>query len=142
MRMNPLGLASVPADVMNALRVLPILAERLELIASHTENLPHVAEHTSHLADIEHSIDSVSEDTATLRELSGQIAAMDRRMAAIEGAMPVLVEVQQHLGQLPEAIATLQSGIDRLCGLMESLEHSLQPVARVAGRLPGGRNQS
>jgi hypothetical protein len=83
------------------------------------------------------------------------MAAMDRRMASIQEAMPVLVEVQQHLAKLPEAIDSLQSGIDRLGGLMEglltsvdrldgdvgSLQQSIEPVARVADKLPGGNRR-
>jgi hypothetical protein len=76
-------------------------------------------------------------------------------MASIEEAMPALVGVQQHLTLLPEAIEGLQSGIDRLCGLMEglltsmdrldgdvgSLQQVIEPVARVADKLPGGNRR-
>ncbi len=155
MAMNPFGIASLPAEIMNALRVLPVVAQRLELIASHTRNLPAIADNTAHLPDIEAAIAAVADDTSALAPLNDQMGAMDKRMASIEAAMPVLVEVQQHLAQLPEAIESLESGIDRLCGLMEglhasvdrldgdveSLHHSLEPVARVADRLPGGNRR-
>jgi DNA repair ATPase RecN len=157
--MNPLGIGSLPADVMSALRVLPLVAERLELIAAHTEHLPTirralegVQENTGHLPQVEEAVRLVSNDTRALASLNDRLGAMDGRMASIEEAMPVLVDVQQHLARLPEAIEALQSGIDRLCGLMEglhtsmdrldgdigSLQQSIEPVARVADRLPGG----
>lgn len=82
------------------------------------------------------------------------MAAVDGRLA-VENAMPALVEVQQHLARLPEAIESLRSGIDRLCALMEglhtsldrldgdvgSLQQSIEPVARVADKLPGGNRR-
>ncbi len=72
-------------------------------------------------------------------------------MASIEEAMPVLVEVQQHLSRLPETIGLLDERIDRLSGLLErmlesldglgqgveALQETLGPVGRLAQRLPG-----
>jgi hypothetical protein len=52
--------------------------------------------------------------------------------------MPVLVEVQQHLARLPETIEGLNAGIAELVGLMERLHESLEPLGRLADRLPGG----
>ncbi len=59
-------------------------------------------------------------------------------MAKIEGAMPVLVEVQQHLAQLPETIESLNANIDELQTLMGRLHDSLEPLGRLADRIPGG----
>ncbi len=67
--------------------------------------------------------------------------------------MPVLVEVQQRLSTLPEAMETIGSGLERLATLMdrlqvsidaldrnvEALRASLEPIGRVADRLPGNR---
>jgi DNA repair ATPase RecN len=119
---NPLGLVSLPTELVAHLRVLPRLAERLASVSRHTEG---IRENTDVL-------EQVAADTQALGDLRQQMARIDERMATIEGAMPVLVEVQQHLAQLPEAI-------DRLCDLMEGLQESLEPIGRVAGRLPGQR---
>ena len=154
--LNPLGIASLPAEVINALRVLPVLAEQLERIASHTDELPAMREGIEGVERDTAHLESVSSDTSALHSLKEQMGAMDNRMASIEEAMPVLVEVQQHLAQLPEAIETLQSGIDRMCGLIEglltsmdrldgdvgSLQQVIEPVARVADKLPGGNRRS
>jgi len=119
---NPLGIVSLPAELVAHLRVLPRIAERLASVSRHTEGMK---QNTDVLAQ-------VAADTKALGELREQMARIDERMATIEAAMPVLVEVQQHLAQLPEAI-------ERLCTLMEGLEGSLEPIGRVAGRLPGQR---
>jgi hypothetical protein len=88
----------------------------------------------------------VAEDTDVL-------ATLDRRMAHIEASMPVLVEVQQHLSTLPEAMEALGTRLDRLATLMdrllasidaldgnvEALRGSLESIGRVADRLPGNR---
>ena len=120
--MNPLGIASLPAELVAHLRVLPRIAERLTEVARHTDGM-------KHNTDV---LEQVAADTKALQDLNAQMTRIDERMATIEGAMPVLVEVQQHLAQLPEAI-------ERLCVLMEGLEESLQPIGRVAEKLPGQR---
>jgi DNA-binding FrmR family transcriptional regulator len=119
---NPLGIVSLPAELVAHLRVLPRIAERLASVSRHTEGI-------NHNTDV---LEQVAADTKALKELSRQMARMDDRMATIEAAMPVLVDVQQDLAQLPEMIG-------RLCDLMEGLQESLQPIGRVAGRLPGQR---
>ena len=40
--MNPLGIASIPADVLSALRLLPGVSARLEQIADNTDVLPSI----------------------------------------------------------------------------------------------------
>jgi uncharacterized protein (DUF3084 family) len=72
-------------------------------------------------------------------------------MASIDSAMPTLVEVQQHLAKLPETMATLGTGLGQLSALMEqllgslerldrnvtALQESIEPLGRIADRLPG-----
>ena len=53
-------------------------------------------------------------------------------MKTIEEAMPTLVEVQQHLRELPETMAELQAALVPLIEAADTL-------GRVARRLPGGR---
>jgi hypothetical protein len=76
---------------------------------------------------------------------------MDERMAAIEGAMPVLVEVQRHLARVPETLehldtrlADLSATLERLLVSLEGLDRNVGslhaavgPLSRVAERLPG-----
>jgi hypothetical protein len=70
---------------------------------------------------------------------------MDVRMANIEATMPVLVDVQKDLAQVPEIIAKLDDRIEKLAVLLdelarsvEGLQRSITPLGRMAARLPGG----
>jgi hypothetical protein len=90
---------------------------------------------------------------AGVAESTKVLDGMDQRMAAIEAAMPMLVEVQQHLARLPETIGGLDRGVlsmdANLQGLLLSLEElsanlnrlegSVGPLGRLAGRVPGSR---
>jgi hypothetical protein len=81
---------------------------------------------------------------------------VDERVAAIEQAMPTLVEVQRHLNHLPETIDGLGEGIDRLSTMMrdmltsldalatsvEQLRSVVAPVGRLANRVPGQRRRA
>jgi len=108
-------------------------------------------------------MDRMAEEMGGLKgELSRVVGAtdvlptMDGRMAEIESSMPVLVEVQQHLSRLPETIETLGAGIDSLATLLNrllasmetldgnagSLRVSLEPIGRIADRVPGNRRAS
>jgi predicted nucleic acid-binding Zn-ribbon protein len=81
---------------------------------------------------------------ASVSETTGVLPGMDARMAAIEEAMPVLVEVQRHLSDLPETMTRLEERIAGLSDLLERLDRSvaslneaLKPIGRIADRLPG-----
>jgi ABC-type transporter Mla subunit MlaD len=157
--MNLLGL---PAHVIAALGQIPRLFDRLDSIDTSTRQLD----------QIRAAIETVSQDTrelASLREDMRRVAAateplgavaaatdvlpgMDDRMATIEAAMPVLVEVQQHLARLPETMETLAGGITNLTVLLERLltsldrldenvthlDSTIRPLGSLADRLPGG----
>jgi predicted nuclease with TOPRIM domain len=88
-------------------------------------------------------------------------------MATIEEAMPTLIEVQEHLADLPDAMRSmtrileklqasvehqdenvavlhrslepLDSSMGRLDGDVTALHAALEPLGRLAERLPGGR---
>ena len=152
--MNPLGrVIGLPAEVVGALRVLPQLARDMAEVREATRDLPDVREattamarNTSTLPDVLGSLETVAQGTAVLRP-------MDERMQTIEGAMPVLVEVQQHLAQLPETRERLDRGVTQMAAVLErllvsmdelnttlgNLEGSVGPLGRLAGKLPGGR---
>lgn len=129
-------LVTLPADVLESLRLLPSIAEN-----------------TAQMADA----------TAVLPEVRGSLAAalqvletMDRRMATIESAMPVLVEVQQHLARVPDTlerlddnITVLSEALNRLLQVLADLDShvgklqgSIDPLSRVVQRLPGGGQRS
>jgi prefoldin subunit 5 len=78
---------------------------------------------------------------------------MYERMTGIESAMPTLVEVQQHLADLPETMDELQARLGGLSDMLErllasldtldanvaALREAIQPIGRIADRLPGKR---
>ena len=132
---NPLGIISAPGELVAAVRVLPEVLEALTKVGDDTRKM---AENTSELPEVRARLDEVSERAAVL-------PPMDERMETIEAAMPVLVEVQQHLAKLPETIDGLNARIAELVVLMERLEESLgqlhgslEPLGRLADRIPGG----
>jgi hypothetical protein len=95
-------------------------------------------------------------ELARVREATDVLPAMDARMAHIEESMPVLVEVQQHLSLLPEVMQTIGTGLEQLATLMDcllgsintldgnvnALRESLEPIGRVADRIPGNRRSA
>lgn len=90
---------------------------------------------------------------ALVAEATSVLGAMDGRIATIEEAMPVLVEVQRHLNQLPDTMGGLDEKISRLSTLMEqmltaldglaanveALRSGMGPLSRLASRVPGQR---
>jgi uncharacterized phage infection (PIP) family protein YhgE len=95
----------------------------------------------------------VRENMALVAEATSVLGAMDGRIATIEEAMPVLVEVQRHLNQLPDTMGGLDEKISRLSTLMEqmltaldglaanveALRSGMGPLSRLASRVPGQR---
>jgi DNA repair ATPase RecN len=133
-RVKPFDLVSMPSEVVNALRVLPVMAERLDEVAKHTADLAPVLE----------SIEGVRHDTSVLHGVNDSTSTMDERMQTIEDAMPALVEVQQRLTDLPETIDRLATLMERLLASMDRLDDqigtlhtSIEPVGRLADRMPG-----
>ena len=110
-------------------------------VAGHTQSLPALVEQMSALAA---QMTELAEATEVLRP-------MDGRMANIEGAMPVLVEVQQHLALVPDILERLDTGITRMSDTLDrllvaldeldadvsSLGTAVSPLGRLAQRMPG-----
>jgi predicted nuclease with TOPRIM domain len=126
---NPFG---APGELVAALRYLPKIAE----------NTGSMARDTRVLSDIKR-------DMARVAERTEGIKSMESRMANIEATMPVLVDVQKDLAQVPEIIAKLDERIEKLSVLLaelsesvEGLQRSITPLGRIAGRLPGASKPS
>jgi hypothetical protein len=122
---NPLG---APAELVGALK-----------------HLPRIAENTTTMAADTRALDQVQRDMAEVAKRMEGVTTMDARMANIEAAMPVLVDVQKDLAQVPVIIAKLDDRIEKLSVLLaelaesvEGLQRSITPLGRIAGRLPGG----
>ena len=151
--MNPLGrVIGVPAELIAGLRVLPRLARDMEKVREATECMPDVRQATTDMERHTRSLPEVVEALNGVGKGTELLGPMDKRMETIEGAMPVLVEVQQHLAQLPETMEKLDRGVAEMAEVLERLLVSMQelngtlhhldgsvgPLGRLAGRLPGG----
>lgn len=122
--------------LFDALRVVPRLLAEVEKIAVYTAALPRV----------ESAIDKVAADAAVL-------PSMYERMAAIESAMPTLVDVQRRLADLPgtmehlegemtglgETLKRLLASLDQLDAQVATLRDAVEPLSRVADRVPSRR---
>jgi hypothetical protein len=122
---NPLN---APAELIAALKYLPLIAENTASMARDTEALA-----------------QIERDMAAVAERTKGITTMDERMTNIEATMPVLVDVQKDLAMVPEIIAKLDTRIEALSVLLDELaksvaglQRSITPLGRIAGRLPGG----
>ena len=127
-----LPIPSNPLDIINALRVLPPMARDVARMAKSTDVLNDVAKATAALPELR-------EEMARVATATEEIGRIDARMATIEAAMPVLVEVQQHISQLPEIMLRLEAQIGELSKSLEDLQASLHPIGRLARRVPGGK---
>src|SRR5437763_15771180 len=118
----PFGrLLSAPREVLSIISLL-------RTIAATTKSM---AEDTRVLADLRRDMGRVAEAVTVL-------GPMDQGMAAIEGAMPVLVEVQRSLARLPDTADHLDAELTRLNDALDELQRSLEPIGRLAQRVPGG----
>lgn len=124
------------------------LAAPAELAAA-LKFLPRIAENTASMARDTRALAELKRDIAKVAERTEGIKTMDGRMANIEATMPVLVDVQKDLAQVPEIIAKLDQRIEKLSVLLaelaesvEGLQRSITPLGRIAGRLPGGSKPS
>lgn len=138
-------LVRIPRDLTTALRVVPEIAAqlremngKLDLIAGDTEALP-----------------PLRADMGRVAEATSVLSDVDLSLTTIKEAMPVLVEVQKHLDQLPVTMEGLDQGLDRLSSLLAQLMSSLEaldvdvetlseeigPFSRLASRFPGQRDR-
>lgn len=146
-------------DIANALgRPLGGAAALLEAL----KVLPEIADNTAAMAKATRSLPKIERRLAEIAEAASVLPQMDARMENIEAAMPVLVEVQTSLRNLPENMAGLDSGLGRLEALIDQLlvtlndlgegigglrlavdplQADLAGVARLVRRLPGGNRK-
>lgn len=149
--MVPIWLTSIPADVVGLVQRLPQVLRRLDEIAEATRALPEMLDAIERLGLDTRALPALSRDMARIAEATDALPQMQARMDSIERAMPVLVEVQQHLARMPDTIETLGAGLtghgQLLDRLLVSLDHldenvaalraAVQPLGRIAERLPG-----
>lgn len=144
-------LAGAPVSLLEALGLLPSIAENTAAMARATSVLPQVLGALDDVARDAASMPALREEMRGLSEALTVLETMDGRMASIEAAMPVLVEVQQHLARVPDTLERLDMNITQLsealdhlletlgalAASVETLQVSIQPVSRIARRIPG-----
>ena len=84
------------------------------------------------MAEATRTLPEINERLADVAAGASKIPDIERRMETIESAMPTLVEVQQHLRDLPATMAELQAALVPLIEAAETL-------GRVTRRLPRRR---
>ena len=145
----------LPGDLSGLLRHLPEIARNTGAIEEHTAQLERVARSLERVADDTAALPAVRDTVQVVAETTAALEPMNERLAAIEETMPVLVEVQKQLAELPLVMQRLDEGIKRLCNLMDGtlksidelggniddLQGSLEPVGRLASRVPGQSKQ-
>lgn len=131
--------------------VLEDVRAGVQAIERHLADLSGIAESTATIRCDTAALPALGEHMGRVAEAVQALPSIDERMANIEGAMPVLVQVQQHLERLPEAIETLGQdlaklpelldrmlvSLDRLDGTVATLQASVEPLGRIANRMPG-----
>lgn len=155
----------VPADAIAALRMLPEIAENTRAMKEHTAALTRVADALDRVAGYTGALPTMGEEIEQIGKTVNGLDGVDDRVAAIEAAMPVLVEVQRHLAALPETMDRLDKGIagldkgtkrldkgiaglselmeriltglDGMNASVETLQGAVGPLASLAGRVPG-----
>jgi DNA repair ATPase RecN len=138
-------------QVASTTEPIPDLKKSIESISRKTALLGAVRDNTAAIGQDTVALPQVSEHLAELVETTKLLPSIERRMVTIEAAMPVLVEVQQHLARLPDTIETLGGDINKLADLLgrmlTSIDHldssvatlqgSVEPLGRIANRIPG-----
>ncbi|MGB7587792.1 MAG: hypothetical protein WBM00_03705 [Solirubrobacterales bacterium] len=139
-------LIGLPGALVDSLRILPE-------IGRHTATLHEITALLKRIASDTEALPPVRDNMALVAEATSVLGTMDAKIATIEEAMPVLVEVQRHLNQLPDTIGGLDDKISRLSTLLEqmltaldgladnveALRSGMGPLSRLASRVPGQR---
>ncbi len=137
--------------------VLEEVRTGVEAIERDLATLSAIGEQTATIRTDTAALPALGEQMGRVAQAVQALPTINDRMASIEAAMPVLVAVQQHLERLPEAIETLGRDLaklpellDRMLGSLDhldttvaSLQTSVEPLGRIANRMPGrgGRGQ-
>jgi len=112
--------------------------------------LPAIARNTEAMAEATQSLPDLRRDIERVAEATAEIGVIDARMSNIEAAMPVLVEVQQHLARLPETMEALDARVAELTVLLQrmldsmgqltvsvdAMHDAVGPIGRLARRWP------
>jgi ABC-type transporter Mla subunit MlaD len=143
-------LVSVPAsvggslvvlpEVLNGLRVLPDILERLERIAETTEALPElnetlreVSQHTAALPEVREQVREVTKATVVMEGHTAQILETIPSLSALEESLPAFAT---GLEELTVLLTQFEATVSRLAVVVEPLQGAAERFGRFADRLP------
>jgi hypothetical protein len=121
---SPLALVGALRELVDALKVLPAMAEDVRRMRE--------------------AVERMTEDTAVLPgvlEATGRLDAIEDRMREIAGTMPEVEELKDLLEPLPATMAELIVVLEGLHATTSGLGVAMEPIARVADRIPGGKGR-
>ena len=128
----PLAIGPVLRELVEALRVLPQMAEDVRLMREGVERL--------------------SRDASVLpevRDATSRLDVVEERMAQIAETMPEVEQLRDMLAPLPRIMDELLPALTQLHETTSGLEvtvaalgEALEPIGRVADRIPGGSRRA
>ena len=121
-------LAELP-DVLGRLADLDDTLRRLGELGDTLRALGDLGTSLERLAKLADALERLSQSTEGLPELPQRVEAVERQVNGVAGQ---LHRIEPSLEALSAGVASLQDAARQLAGAVE-------PVARIAGRLPGGR---
>lgn len=122
--------------VPEVLKTLGRMDRRLVGVERHTNTLPSIE---SHLATVEVSTATLPGVLEEMHRMSAAVEEMRDATVKIAELVPVLVELQASLVDLPETLSALHTELHSLQGTVTGLTEAVEPVGRVAARVPRRR---
>ncbi len=142
---NPLdSVLEAPAELLDALRRIPEMAG-------------HTGEMAKRMAGLERGMKSIGKQTTALPDLNVEMAAVRKQVEIMDGrmeimteaitiAMPAISKLPEMIEGLDEQLAAMVKNMERLLDSLDqfdesiaTLQASIEPIGRIAGRMPGGR---
>jgi len=122
--------------VPEVLKALVRMDRRLAGVERNTNTLPSIE---SHLATVEVSTATLPGVLEEMHRMSAAVEEMRDATVKIAELVPVLVELQASLVDLPETLSALHTELHSLQGTVTGLTEAIEPVGRVAARMPRRR---
>jgi hypothetical protein len=122
--------------VPEVLKTLGRMDRRLVGVERNTNTLPSIE---SHLATVEVSTATLPGVLEEMHRMSAAVEEMRDATVKIAELVPVLVELQASLVDLPETLSALHTELHSLQGTVTGLTEAVEPVGRVAARMPRRR---
>lgn len=122
--------------VPEVLKTLGRMDRRLVGVERNTNTLPSIE---SHLATVKVSTATLPGVLEEMHRMSAAVEEMRDATVKIAELVPVLVELQASLVDLPETLSALHTELHSLQGTVTGLTEAVEPVGRVAARMPRRR---